>query len=155
MPADFRDRKTANFPLREEKENRNTIIFRGFLPVLWPERRLAGSDSEVFRSALEISKSLPVWHFMNSLRASALSSSPLKISALPNPTNDMYLWALLKISERHRKALDLSSVTHALDVECVFPLLYAAAFDHILVCCHFLLYHGEIIAGNRIKRRIS
>ena len=52
MPADFRDRKPSDFPFREEKENRNTDRSRGFLPVLWPERRLAGSDSEVFRSAL-------------------------------------------------------------------------------------------------------
>ena len=52
MPADFRDRKTTDFPFREEKENRNTAVFRGFLPVLWLERHLAGSDSEVFRSAL-------------------------------------------------------------------------------------------------------
>ena len=53
MLADFRDGKTANFPFREEKENRNTDRSRGFLPVLWPERCQAGSDSEVFRSALK------------------------------------------------------------------------------------------------------
>ena len=35
------------------KKHRNTTVFRGFLPVLWPERRLAGSDSEAFRSALK------------------------------------------------------------------------------------------------------
>ena len=34
------------------KKHRNTVVFRGFLSVLWPERRLADSDSGVFRSAL-------------------------------------------------------------------------------------------------------
>ncbi len=52
MPADFRDGKPADFPFRGEKENRDTDRSRGFLPVLWPEKRLTGSDSEVFRSAL-------------------------------------------------------------------------------------------------------
>ena len=55
MPADFQDGEPADFPFREEKENGNTDRSRGFLPVLWPERRLAGSDSEVFRSALILS----------------------------------------------------------------------------------------------------
>ncbi len=49
----FSRRKNGNFPFREEKENRNADRSRGFLPVLWPERCQAGSDSEVFRSALK------------------------------------------------------------------------------------------------------
>ena len=52
MPANFRDGKPADFPFREEKENRNTDSSRGFLPVLLPEKHPAGSDSEVFKSAL-------------------------------------------------------------------------------------------------------
>ncbi len=36
------------------EKHRNTVVFRGFLSVLWPERRQADSDSEVFRSALNI-----------------------------------------------------------------------------------------------------
>ena len=54
MPADLRDGKPADFPFREEKENRNTDRSRGFLPVLWPEMRLAGSDSEVLEAPLII-----------------------------------------------------------------------------------------------------
>ncbi len=48
----FPRQKNDSFPFQEEKENRNADRFRGFLPVLWPERRLAGSGSEFFRSAL-------------------------------------------------------------------------------------------------------
>ncbi len=46
MPADFRGRKT-------QKTKEYYCILR-LLPVLWLERRLAGSDFEVFRSALKI-----------------------------------------------------------------------------------------------------
>ena len=48
----FSRQKTGSFPFREEMESRNTTTFRGFLPVLWPERRQADSDFEIFKSAL-------------------------------------------------------------------------------------------------------
>ena len=45
MSADFRGEKPA-------KNIEMLVAFRGFLLVLQPKRRLADSDSEVFRSIL-------------------------------------------------------------------------------------------------------
>ena len=62
MPAVFRNRKPTDFPFREEKGNRYTDRSRGFLPVLWPERHLAGSSSEIFRSAIQDDSSRNSFH---------------------------------------------------------------------------------------------
>ena len=60
---------------KNAEKRRNTVVFRGFPAFFRPERRLAGSDSEVFRSALKIYPSLLFLFFVSVLLFSCSPSS--------------------------------------------------------------------------------